>query len=86
MSKQSIVSTMMATPLSLNHFLERAGHLFPNSEIVSRLPNKNLKKHSFKQYYDRTLQLASALKALGLNKGIIMCIWKRILGFRPQAV
>jgi fatty-acyl-CoA synthase len=69
MSKQSIVSTMMATPLSLNHFLERAGHLFPNSEIVSRLPNKNLKKHSFKQYYDRTLQLASALKALGLNKG-----------------
>jgi fatty-acyl-CoA synthase len=68
-SLPTIVSTMMATPLSLNHFLERAGKLFPNSEIISRLPNKRLKKHSFKQYYDRTLQLASALKSLGLRKG-----------------
>jgi fatty-acyl-CoA synthase len=68
-SFQNIVSTMMASPLSLNHFLERAGKLFPNSEIVSRLPNKQLKKHSFQHYYDRTLQLASALKVLGLNKG-----------------
>lgn len=31
-------STMMRVPLSLNHFLERAGTLFPESEIVSRLP------------------------------------------------
>jgi fatty-acyl-CoA synthase len=69
MSVPEIVSTMMAAPLSLNHFLERAGKLFPNSEVVSRLPNKILRKHSFKQYYDRTLQLASALKELGLNKG-----------------
>jgi fatty-acyl-CoA synthase len=69
MSIPNIVTTMMAAPLSLNHFLERAGKLFPNSEIVSRLPNKSLKRHTFKQYYDRTLQLASALKALGLKKG-----------------
>jgi fatty-acyl-CoA synthase len=69
MSTADIVTTMMATPLSLNHFLERAGKLFPNSEVVSRLPNKSLKRHSFKQYYDRTLQLSSALKALGLKKG-----------------
>jgi fatty-acyl-CoA synthase len=69
MSIPNIVTTMMAEPLSLNHFLERAGKLFPNSEIVSRLPNKNLKRHTFKQYYDRTLQLASALKVLGLKKG-----------------
>jgi fatty-acyl-CoA synthase len=69
MSIPTIVTTMMAEPLSLNHFLERAGKLFPNSELVSRLPNKSLKRHSFKQYYDRTLQLASALKALGLKKG-----------------
>jgi fatty-acyl-CoA synthase len=69
MSVPNIASTMMAAPLSLNHFLERAGKLFPNSEIVSRLPDKSLKQHSFKQYYERTLQLASALKALGLRKG-----------------
>jgi fatty-acyl-CoA synthase len=69
MSVPNIVSTMMAAPLSLNHFLERAGKLFPNSEIVSRLPDKSLRQHSFKQSYERTLQLASALKALGLRKG-----------------
>jgi fatty-acyl-CoA synthase len=69
MSVTSIASTMMAEPLSLNHLLERAGRLFPNSEIVSRLPNKTLKRHSFAQYYQRTLQLASALKSLGLRKG-----------------
>jgi fatty-acyl-CoA synthase len=31
-------STMMATPLSLNHLLERAGQLFAGNEIVSRQP------------------------------------------------
>ena len=33
-------STMMRMPLSLNHVLERAGTLFPESEIVSRLPDE----------------------------------------------
>ncbi len=28
-------STMMDTPLSLNHLLERAGRLFPKGELVS---------------------------------------------------
>jgi fatty-acyl-CoA synthase len=69
MSSQNIVSTMMASPLSLNHFLERAGRLFPNSEIVSRLPDKSLRRHTFSQYYERTHQLASALQELGLRKG-----------------
>jgi acyl-coenzyme A synthetase/AMP-(fatty) acid ligase len=33
-------STMMRMPLSLNHVLERAGTLFPESEIVPRLPDR----------------------------------------------
>ena len=33
-------STMMDVPLSINHFLERAGTIFPRQDIVSRLPDK----------------------------------------------
>ncbi|HWI79712.1 MAG TPA: long-chain fatty acid--CoA ligase [Ramlibacter sp.] len=62
-------STMMNVPLSLNHLLERAGKLFPGNEIVSRLPDKTLKRHTFGQYYRRTRALAAALQSLGLNKG-----------------
>jgi fatty-acyl-CoA synthase len=62
-------STMMNVPLSLNHLLERAGTLFGANEIVSRLPDKSLRRHSFAQYYRRTRSLASALQSLGLEKG-----------------
>jgi fatty-acyl-CoA synthase len=62
-------STMMRDPLSLNHLLERAGKLFAGNEIVSRLPDKKLRRHSFGQYHRRTRALASALQALGLKKG-----------------
>ena len=62
-------STMMNVPLSLNHLLERAGTLFPATEIVSRRPDKSLVRHTFGAYYRRTRALASALQGLGLQKG-----------------
>ena len=62
-------STMMNVPLSLNHLLERAGTLFPSTEIVSRRPDKSLVRHTFGAYYRRTRALASALKGLGLSRG-----------------
>ncbi len=62
-------ATMQNVPLSLNHFLERAGKLFPRSEIVSRLPDKTYVRHSYADYYRRTRQLAAALLAAGLQKG-----------------
>ena len=62
-------STMMQMPLSLNTIFERAGRLFPSQEIVSRLPDKSFRKHTFAQYHQRTRALASALKKLGLRKG-----------------
>ena len=40
-------STMMQVPLSLNHFLERAGTLFGGSEIVTRLPDKSLRRQTY---------------------------------------
>ena len=64
-----IRSTMQRVPLSLNQILERAGRLFPGSEIVSRLPDKSLVRHRFGDFYARARRLASGLKALGLEKG-----------------
>ncbi|CAN5660259.1 long-chain fatty acid--CoA ligase [soil metagenome] len=60
---------MMNLPLSLNHLLERAGTLFSGNEIVSRLPDKTLRRHTYGQFYRRTRSLASALQKLGLQKG-----------------
>ncbi len=62
-------TTMMALPLSLNQLLEHAGRLFPESEIVSRLPDKSLRRHTYAEYYRRTRALAAALKKLGLRHG-----------------
>ena len=62
-------STMMDVPLSLNHLLDRAGQLFGGNELVSRLPDKSLRRHTFAEYYRRARSLATALKQLGLKKG-----------------
>ena len=64
-----IRSTMMSMKLSVNHLLERAGTLFAGNEVVSRLPDKSLVRHSYGQYYQRTRALAAALQQAGLNKG-----------------
>ena len=64
-----MISTMMDQPLSLNHLLDRAGTIFGGNEIVSRLPDKSLVRHSYAQYHRRTRALASALQRLGLSKG-----------------
>src|SRR5215831_4762662 len=62
-------STMQSVPLSVNSILERASKLYSRSEIVSRLPDKSIVRHSFGDMYRRTRQVASGLQALGLKKG-----------------
>jgi fatty-acyl-CoA synthase len=64
-----IRSTMMQVPLSLNHLLERAGTIFKANPIVSRLPDKSLRTHTYGEYHERTRKLAAALQSLGLKKG-----------------
>ncbi|HEY8554306.1 MAG TPA: long-chain fatty acid--CoA ligase [Burkholderiales bacterium] len=64
-----IASTMQQVPLSLNYLLERAGKLYPESEIVSRLPGKSLVRHRFRDFYRRARALAAALRATGLQEG-----------------
>ena len=62
-------STMMDVPLSLNHLLERCGRLFADNEVVSRLPDKSLRRHRYGEIVRRTRALAAALRKLGLSKG-----------------
>jgi fatty-acyl-CoA synthase len=62
-------TTMMNVPLSLNHLLERAGTLFASNTVVSRLPDKSLRTHTYGEIHRRTRALASALQRLGLRKG-----------------
>lgn len=61
--------TMMQFPLTLAHLLARAGRLFPESEIVSRLPDKSLHRHTYRDFQRRTLALGGALQRLGLRRG-----------------
>ena len=62
-------TTMMDVPLSLNHLLDRAGHLFAANTIVSRLPDKSFRTHTYGEFHRRARALASALQSLGLEKG-----------------
>jgi fatty-acyl-CoA synthase len=64
-----IRSTMQRVPLSINSFLERAGRLFPEVEVVSRLPDKTLRRHRFADFHRRARRLGAALLAAGLKKG-----------------
>jgi len=64
-----IRSTMQRVPLSINPLVERAGKLFPEVEIVSRLPDKSLRRHRFADFHRRARRLAAALLAAGLKKG-----------------
>ncbi|HOA95492.1 MAG TPA: AMP-binding protein, partial [Quisquiliibacterium sp.] len=62
-------STMMSVPLSLNTLLDHAGRLHPTQQIVSRLPDKSYRRHTYAQWHARTQSLVSVLKRLGLRKG-----------------
>jgi len=64
-----IRSTMQRVTLSSNTLLERAGKIYPQSEVVSRMPDKSLHRYRFADFYRRSRQLASALLAAGLKKG-----------------
>src|SRR5512133_3523975 len=62
-------STMMAVPLSTNTMFARMDKLFGQSEVISRLPDKRLVRHSVTEIAARTRALAHALKELGIKKG-----------------
>jgi fatty-acyl-CoA synthase len=49
--------------------LERAGRLFPSSEIVSRLADRSLHRTSYGEVLHRARALAEGLQSLGLRRG-----------------
>ena len=61
--------TMMNYPLTLAHILERAGKLFPDREVVSRLPDRSLHRCTFGDIYRRARALAAGLQNAGLQRG-----------------
>lgn len=62
-------ATMMNFPLTLTHIFERAGKLFPETEIVSRLPDSQLHRYRYADFYRRARALGGALRRMGLKRG-----------------
>ncbi|MEO0814594.1 MAG: AMP-binding protein, partial [Myxococcota bacterium] len=62
-------ATMMNTPLTTHHLIERAAKLFSHVEVVSQAPDKSLVRHSYAELYARARNLAYALERAGLKKG-----------------
>lgn len=60
---------MMDFPLTVNHFFERAGHLFAEREIISRRPDRTLHRYTYAEFYRRGKRLASALQQAGIRPG-----------------
>nr|WP_290590952.1 AMP-binding protein [Alicyclobacillus sp.] len=89
-----IQSTMMDYPLTLTHFLERAGKYFGKVEIVSRMPDRSLHRYTYADFAARAWRLAEALQRAGLRPGDRVATlmwnhyahWRRISGSPPRAV
>ncbi|MCC7539645.1 MAG: long-chain fatty acid--CoA ligase [Deltaproteobacteria bacterium] len=64
-----LAGRMMDFPLTVTHLLERARSYFPDTEIVSRRPDKSLVRHTYAEMHGRACQLANALTRLGVRKG-----------------
>jgi len=67
--RKTMQGTMMNYPLTLIHILERAGKLFPEVEIFSRLPDGSIHRSNYGQMYRRARSLAHALQKAGLRRG-----------------
>ena len=63
-------ATMMQTPLTIHHLIERASVLFSHVEVVSQTPAKSLVRHTYADIYRRARSLAFALQRAGLKPGM----------------
>jgi fatty-acyl-CoA synthase len=81
--EKSMLSTMGRVPLTLTHFLDRAGQLFGNVEIVSRMPDKSLHRSNYAAFHRRARQLAQALQHAGLKPGdrVATLMWNHYAHF-----
>jgi len=64
-----MLGLMMKTPLLLSSILTHAAHAHGDVEIVSRTPDNEDHRTTYKGLYKRSSQLAHALVALGVKQG-----------------
>ncbi len=60
---------MMDFPLTLAHLFDRAGTYFPDTELVTRRPDKTVHRTTYREFHARVQRFANALKRLGLRPG-----------------
>jgi acyl-CoA synthetase (AMP-forming)/AMP-acid ligase II len=60
---------MMSSPLLATSFIDRAGELFGDVEIVSRRADRSIHRYTYKECRDRARRLAMTLRGLGLRPG-----------------
>src|SRR5271167_1886620 len=61
--------TMMDFPLTLPTILERAGKIFPQTEVIWRRADRSVAKTCYGEVYRRARRLADALTRMGLRPG-----------------
>ncbi len=62
-------ATMMDVQLSTTNLLERAARYYADTEVVSQMPDKSLRRHTYADIYERTRRMAKGLVDRGLQKG-----------------
>ena len=60
---------MMNYPLTLRHLFERVTTYFPGGEVVSRGPDRSIRRTTYGQFGGRVARLAGGLGALGVRPG-----------------
>ena len=59
----------MTPPLLLTDLLHRAGEFFPGREVVQYTDGAPTHRYAYREYHDRVLRLAAALRQLGVRPG-----------------
>ena len=59
----------MQYPFILTFLFVRAGNLFPDVKIVSRMPDNRIHRHTYRDWYSRAKTLAAALQGCGIQRG-----------------
>ena len=60
---------MMDYQLTLPAIMRRAESLWPDTEIIGRLPDRSLHRYRYRQMFERARRLANALRRLGVGPG-----------------
>ncbi len=60
---------MMSYPLTLRHLFDRVTTHFPEREVVSRGPDRSVRRTTYGEFGARVARLAGALRALGVRPG-----------------